>query len=56
MAQTNDKSALASFEPEAGLSPEEIDSKCHVLLGELTLDEKLGMMDADTLSGPGSLR
>jgi beta-glucosidase len=48
MVQSNDQKILVNFDAGARFSREEIESKCHALLGELKLEEKLGMMDADT--------
>lgn len=47
MTQTNDQTAFASFEPGADLSNEQIEATAHELLAQLTLNEKLEMMDGD---------
>jgi beta-glucosidase len=47
MTQTNDPVAFTGFEPEVELATEQIEAKAHELLAQLTLDEKLGMMDGD---------
>jgi beta-glucosidase len=46
-------SAFAALETSAALTAEQIDSKAHALLGQLSLDEKLGAMDGDTHFWPG---
>jgi beta-glucosidase len=43
MTQTNDRAAFTNSE----CSDEQIEAKVHELLAQLTLDEKLGMMDGD---------
>ena len=53
MVQMNDQLTFAGFGSGAKLSREEIEVKIHALLTDLTLDEKLGMMDADTPFWPG---
>ena len=45
MTQTNDQTAFTAFEP--GLVSEQIDAKARELLKQLTLDEKIEMMDGD---------
>jgi beta-glucosidase len=47
MTQTNDRAAFAGFEPGTELSSEQIEVKAHELLVQLTLDEKIEMMDGD---------
>jgi beta-glucosidase len=47
MTETNDRVAFAGFEPGAELSSEQIEIKAHELLAQLTLDEKVEMMDGD---------
>jgi beta-glucosidase len=47
MTQTNDQAAFTGFEPGAELSSEQIEAKAHELLAQLTLDEKIEMMDGD---------
>jgi beta-glucosidase len=53
MTQTNDRVAFTGFEPGVELATEQIEAKAHELLAQLTLDEKLGMMDGDTPFWPG---
>jgi beta-glucosidase len=48
MTQTNDQAAFAGLGPEAELSGEQIEVRVRELLAQLTLDEKLDMMDGDT--------
>ena len=48
MTQTNDQTCFAGFEPGTELSSEQIEVKSRELLAQLTLDEKLEMMDGDT--------
>jgi beta-glucosidase len=45
--------AFGSLETPQTLSPEQIDARAGELLGQLTLDEKLGLMDGDTPFWPG---
>jgi beta-glucosidase len=47
MTQTSDQAAFAGFEPGVELSSEQIETKAHELLAQLTLDEEIGMMDGD---------
>jgi beta-glucosidase len=47
MTQTDDQAAFTGFEPGAELSSEQIEAKAHELLAQLTLDEKIDMMDGD---------
>jgi beta-glucosidase len=47
MTQTNEKAAFTGFEPGAELSGEQIEAKARELLEQLTLDEKIRMMDGD---------
>jgi beta-glucosidase len=47
MAQTNDPVAFTGFESGAELATEQIEAKAHELLAQLTLDEKIEMMDGD---------
>lgn len=47
MTQTNDQASFAGFEPGAELSNEQVEAKSRELLAQLTLDEKLAMMDGD---------
>ena len=47
MTQTNDQAAFTGFEPGAELSSQQIEAKAHELLAQLTLDEKIQMMDGD---------
>ncbi len=54
MAQTNDQAAFfTGFEPGAELTIEQIEAKAHELLAQLTLDEKIEMMNGDTSFWPG---
>lgn len=53
MTQRNDQTAVAGFAPEAELSSEQIEAKAHDVLAELTLDEKIKMMDGDVPFWPG---
>jgi beta-glucosidase len=53
MSQQDVQENYTGFESRGKLTPEEIDEKSRALLAELTLDEKLGMMDADTPFWPG---
>jgi beta-glucosidase len=48
MTHTKDQAALAGFEPGGQLSDEQIELKARELLAQLTLDEKLAMMDGDS--------
>jgi beta-glucosidase len=48
MTQTKDQAASTGFEPGAELSNEQIEIKSRELLAQLTLDEKLAMMDGDS--------
>jgi len=48
MTQTNEQATFAGFEPGAELSDEQIELKSRELLAQLTLDEKLAMMDGDS--------
>ncbi len=45
--------AFGGLETAAVLTPEQIDSRARGLLAQLTLDEKLGLMDGDTPFWPG---
>ena len=47
MTQTSDPAAFAGFEPGTQFSSEQIEATAHDLLAQLTLDEKIGMMDGD---------
>lgn len=47
MTQTSGQAAFTGFEPGAELSNEQIEVKSRELLAQLTLDEKLAMMDGD---------
>jgi beta-glucosidase len=47
MAQTNDPVAFTGFESGTGLGAEQTETKAHELLAQLTLDEKMEMMDGD---------
>jgi beta-glucosidase len=47
MAQTNDPVAFTGFESGVELATEQIEAKAHELLAQLTLDEKIEMMDGD---------
>lgn len=47
MPQTNDQVYFTGFEPGAELSDEQLETKARELLAQLTLDEKLAMMDGD---------
>ena len=47
MTQTSDPVAFTGFEPGAELSSEQIEAKAHEMLAQLTLDEKIEMMDGD---------
>jgi beta-glucosidase len=51
MTPTNDQANFAGLEPGAELTPEQIETKAHELLAQLTLDEKLAMMDGDSPFG-----
>ena len=53
MTQYNEPVTFASFEPGIEISDEKLETRINELLAELTLDEKLGMMDADTPFWPG---
>jgi beta-glucosidase len=48
MSQTGDQAVFSGSEPGEELSTEKIEAKAQQLLSELTLDEKVGMMDGDT--------
>jgi beta-glucosidase len=48
MTQKNDQADFAGLGPEAELSGEQIEARSGELLAQLTLDEKLDMMDGDT--------
>ena len=45
--------AFGALETAEALTPEQIDARARGLLAQLTLDEKLGMMDGDTPFWPG---
>ncbi len=45
--------AFGALETATVLTPEQIDARARDLLGQLTLDEKLGLMDGDTPFWPG---
>lgn len=45
--------AFGALETLAALTPDEIDARARGLLAQLTLDEKLGLMDGDTPFWPG---
>jgi beta-glucosidase len=47
MTQANDPVALTGFEPGVELTTEQIEARAHELLAQLTLDEKIEMMDGD---------
>lgn len=47
MTQTNDQAYFTGFEPGAKLTSEQIEVRARELLAQLTLDEKLEMMDGD---------
>jgi beta-glucosidase len=47
MAQTNDPVAFTGFESGVELATEQIEARAHELLAQLTLDEKIEMMDGD---------
>ena len=47
MTQTNDRVAFTGFEPGTEYSSEQIEVKVHELLAQLTLNEKIEMMDGD---------
>jgi beta-glucosidase len=53
MTQINDQAAFAGLAREAELSSEQIEAKAHELLAQLTLDEKINMMDGDAPFWPG---
>jgi len=53
MIQTNNPAAFTGFELGATPTAEQIEAKACKLLAQLTLDEKLGMMDGDTPFWPG---
>jgi beta-glucosidase len=48
MTETNDQATLTGSDPGAELSSEQIEAKSRELLAQLTLDEKLKMMDGDS--------
>ncbi|MGH7995558.1 MAG: beta-glucosidase family protein [Opitutaceae bacterium] len=45
--------AFGALETPSALTPDEIDARARELLGQLTSDEKLGLMDGDTPFWPG---
>jgi beta-glucosidase len=47
MTETDDQAAYTGLDPEAEPSREQIDARVHELLAQLTLDEKIDMMDGD---------
>ena len=53
MTKMNNAVAFTSFEPGATPTTEQIEAKARELLAQLTLDEKLGMMDGDIAFWPG---
>lgn len=53
MTRRNEHAAFAGFESGAELSSEQIEDKAHALLAQLTLDEKIEMMDGDVAFWPG---
>jgi len=53
MTQTNNPVVFTGFEPEAEPTAEQIEAKAHELLTQLTLDEKIEMMDGDVAFWPG---
>ena len=50
---THDPTPVEGFDLPATATPEEIEAKARELLGQLTLDEKLGLMSGDTDFWPG---
>src|SRR3990172_5935467 len=55
MTQTSDPVAFTGFEPGAELSSEQIEAKAHEMLAQLTLDEKIEMMDGDVAFWAGMM-
>jgi len=53
MTGPNEQTTFSSFQPGAKISEEQLEDAINKLLAQLTLDEKLGMMDADTPFWPG---
>ncbi|MBN2002353.1 MAG: glycoside hydrolase family 3 C-terminal domain-containing protein [Anaerolineae bacterium] len=53
MTQTNTPVAFTGFEPGTAPTTEQIEAKARELLAQLTLDEKLQMMDGDVGFWPG---
>ena len=53
MTETNNAVAFIGFKPGAAPTAEQIEAKARELLAQLTLDEKLGMMDGDIAFWPG---
>jgi beta-glucosidase len=53
MTGSNQQVVFTSFAPGTEISNEQLENAVSELLAELTLDEKLGMMDADTPFWPG---
>ncbi|MFN2199471.1 MAG: beta-glucosidase [Anaerolineales bacterium] len=53
MTQQNKPTTFSSFEPGIEITDEQLETRVNQLLAELTLDEKLGLMDADTPFWPG---
>jgi beta-glucosidase len=53
MTQTNNPVAFTGFEPSAVPTTEQIEAKAHELLTQLTLNEKIKMMDGDVAFWPG---
>jgi len=53
MTETHNAVAFTGFEPRSTPAAEQIEAKAHELLAQLTLDEKLGMMDGDIGFWPG---
>ncbi|MBN1998020.1 glycoside hydrolase family 3 C-terminal domain-containing protein [candidate division KSB1 bacterium] len=53
MTQTNNPVAFTGFEPGTVPTAEQIEAKAQELLAQLTLDEKIGMMDGDVAFWPG---
>jgi beta-glucosidase len=53
MTETNNPVAFTGFKQGTAPSAEQIEAKARELLAQLTLDEKLGMMDGDIAFWPG---
>ena len=55
MTQTDDQAAFSGLEPGVELSSVQIGARARELLAQLTLEEKIGMMDGDTPFWSGML-